>query len=124
MKKHMNKTVIVSKAQHSNNLQRRIFELIGGVASMLVGEKRGLPTIKEMRLGPAAAQLLLAQLAQLLGSVFLVSAAVDESRREARSENGQGGKCPNTFIGFAMLPPLFARASSLLDCPRSASELM
>ena len=80
-------------------------------------EKRALPTLKEKRLGPAAAQLLLAQLAQMLGGVFFVSAAVDDSTREARSENGQGGKCPITFINFAMLP-------SLLDCPRSASELM
>jgi len=35
-------------------------------------EKRALPTIKEKRLGPAAAQLLLAQLAQFLGGIMLV----------------------------------------------------
>ncbi|MGZ6365825.1 MAG: hypothetical protein ACXWPS_07635 [Ktedonobacteraceae bacterium] len=33
-------------------------------------EKRALPTIKEKRLGPAAPQLLLVQLAQLLGGVI------------------------------------------------------
>ncbi len=36
-------------------------------------EKRALPTLKEKRLGPAA-QLLLDQVAQLLGGIFLVSA--------------------------------------------------
>ena len=69
------------------------------------------PDHQEKRLGPAAAQLLLSQLAQLLGGVFLVSADVDESRREAHSENGQGGEMPKHIYWLCHASSLFARAS-------------
>ncbi len=83
-------------------------------------EKLVLPTLKEKRLSPAAAQL-----AQLLAGVFFVSATVDEFK--ARGAFRERTRWRNAQTHLLTLPcfPLFLRLlPSLLDCPRSASVLM